>query len=426
MNSIRSILRFTTLALFAFAATAAGCSKTNDVNISEGDLAAGEKCTAGPNDPCAGACFQGVCRSLCGSNRECPQGQSCFGDGASAVCAPANSMNFDLLTECTNGCEVDLLPFGREGYFRLCERDESFAYDFSPSEAASASLDPRQACTRTVGNAIAVKDNVLYGLDIHAARPTCDTYPKSPIGVLGNTLVAHTCSRTEDGKSVSSACLGRLINAGGKTYLVKDPSCTPPQYADDRTTYSMFEFSPEAVELPCATAAAATCSKPTFPPVGPAVTGFDGFWVRCDNADLDNLCLEPTAENAAAALANCPNLTYEAFRKGGFGQDALYVRPDGYGMLWEGYPDSDSCNYAFRESSDGRVAVAGRAHAPVGTLNIVYEGWKLVTASSGETLLWRTDDPVCSDANAGNFFKKVVVPADFDDTCDSALPEFTF
>jgi hypothetical protein len=429
MNSIRTLLELTSLALVALAASAAGCNKTNDVDISEGDLPAGAECVAGPNDPCAGACFQGICRSHCGSNRECPAGLSCFGDGMDAVCAPAGSMEFDLLKDCTDGCKVDILPFGREGYFRLCEGEEAFDNDVSPGEATSASFDPRQACVRTVANAIAVKDDVLYGLDFNAERPTCDTDQQLPIGVLGDTLIAHDCTKNDAAELVSSACTGRLFDAGGKTYLLKDPWCTPSQYADGRTAYWLYEFSPEQVDLPCAEADAPTCDKPTFPPVGPAVSGFEGFWVRCDNANSDNLCLESSAENAASALGNCPDLSYEVFRGGGFREHpAIYVRSDGYGMRWEGYPDtySDSCNYAFRESSDGRVAVAGRGHAPVGTLDVTYEGWQLVTTDGGETALWRSDEAVCGTATEGNFFKKVEVPADFDDRCELRLPDFTF
>jgi hypothetical protein len=427
MNSIRAFFTVTSLAL-ALATAAAGCSKTNDVDISEGELPAGSECVAGANDPCAGACFQGICRSSCGANRACPKGLSCLGDGMGAVCAPASAMSFDLLTDCTDGCEVGVAPLGREGYFRVCERAEEFSLEFTPAEATSSSFDPEAECVRTVGKAIAVKDGFLYGLDINAERPTCSTDPALPVGVVGGTLVAHDCAKNEGGELVSSACTGRLMDAGGKTYLLRDPWCTPAEYADGSTHYWLYEFSPEEVDLPCAEAAAPTCDKPTFPAVGPAVSGFEGFWVSCDNEGDDNLCLEPSAENAASALGNCADVTYDMFLGSGFREyPAIYVRPDGYGMRSEGYPGVLGCNYAFRESGDGRVTIAGRAHAPVGNLDVEQEGWQLVSAESGETLLWRSAEYICGvESGKGNFFKKVELPSDFVDTCDRGLPEFTF
>lgn len=425
MKSIRSVLSITSLVLFALAATT-GCSKTNKVNISEGDLPAGSECTAGPTDPCEGTCFQGVCRSPCGSNRQCPANLACFGEGEAAVCAPVSSMAFDLLKDCGEGCEVDLLPFDREGYFRACERQEQYDLSFSPAEATDSRLDPREACVRTVGNALAVKDGILYGLDFMNERPTCDTELQLPVGVLGSTLVAYDCDKRDGGQPVSTACTGRLMNVGGKTYLLLDPWCTPSYYADSQTSYWLYEFSPEKVKLPCVEADAPTCAKPSFPPVGPAVSGFEGLWVICEDGQGGNLCVEPSAENAEDVLARCAELDYEAFLENGFGTSAIYIRPDGYGIRSEGYPEIDSCNFAFRETGDGRVVLAGRAHAPLGSLDVVTEDWQLVTTESGETLLWRSDESICYKSNAGSFFKEVELPADFQDDCDWGLPEFTF
>ncbi len=411
---------------------ATGCKKSNSIDVDNGDLPAGSKCTSGPNDPCAGTCFQGICRLACGPNRECPSGQTCFGDGAGAVCAPAGSLGFDLLTDCTDGCKVDLLPFAREGYFRTCSSDGIGPTTLYPADATSPGLDPQKLCPGTIDAQLAVKDEVLYNFGFQASPPIC-TNDNRPIGVVGDSLVAHTCTQDSTGEYVSNAKMGRLIDAGGKTYLVMAWSDYGdlPEYADSSTEYGLYEFSPEAVSLPCPAAPPPLCDKPTFPPVGGAVSGFDGLWAECDwNAPGATGCFAPTPENAEAALPTCPT-DYATWDQGGYLQ-SLYVRPDGYGAEGVG-PDGASCFFAFRESNNGRLLELARAHAPVGMLVPRYVEWKLVTATSGETMLWRRDPQddnpatnLCHSAGIGTFFKKVDPPAGFKDPCDSSLPDFTF
>jgi len=103
------------------AASAAGCSRTNNVDQST-ELDVGQQCS-GPDDKGCGqgaVCALGFCRLGCTTDAACPQGAICVGDQAPFGC----SLPAELACSSSQPCASSALECGIDGVCRLpCKAD---------------------------------------------------------------------------------------------------------------------------------------------------------------------------------------------------------------------------------------------------------------------------------------------------------------
>ena len=367
------------------------CSKDNQVaiDVDDGELPAGSECVVMADDPCAGACVEGVCRLACGVNRECPGGSRCVGDGNAAGCVPDDAGEpgaLDLLSDCDGGCQLELPEFGREGTFYRCRMEGSELEQIRTQLAyGRPSIDPITLCREVLHTAYAVAGDEMHMLD-PAGNASC---AYRPFGVKGDAAVGFA--------RAAEVYVGYLYEQGDTTYML----------AGD----GLFRFETGTVA-----ALPGDCWDPgitQFPAVGELPSELTGLWAKCPDVvgalgDVD--------------LSACASLEYGV---GGWGDTwslaTLRVREDGYGTdAWLGRGLDGVCSNAFRKAADlpGAMLIYRRSEVYI---TVETEYW-LTEEWEGETFMQRS---VNGNFNFGEFYRRIPVPAELgSDPCDDRVPSF--
>ncbi len=378
------------------------CSKNNDVDVNNGSLPTGSACEAGIDDPCAGACIASVCRASCGTNRECPSNQTCVGDGDRAGCVDASFGSLDLLSDCADGCSVELPEFGREGTFYSC--DTGYAEIPQTTEELIAfgrpDINPSIACEALRYPVFSVKGRYAWQM-----------YDCNLLGAVGEARVLHpfSCPGELPYQFQPSMSVGWGYESGGDSYWLTGV------YGE----VQLLKFQPESVgDVPDVCISQSTsCEQPSYPAIGGLLEGMDGFWAKCPATGTTG----PNGVETFDAAA-CAQLTWgdEGFRWDPSEGRALYVRPDGFGVRGFSYfLHRNECLSAFRQGAGSDEVVSMNYWGP--TLNTRIDFWQKVE-QDGETML-----EVREYANGPPIvFRKVAIPPEFSDPCDSFIPPFGY
>lgn len=106
---------------------ASSCSKTNNVNTSNGASGVGDACGEADDPPCErdAVCVLGYCRTPCVADAECPRDAACIGDGDFG-CSLAWELGCSSAQPCDEPLSCD--PNGDVGKCRnACDADQDCA-----------------------------------------------------------------------------------------------------------------------------------------------------------------------------------------------------------------------------------------------------------------------------------------------------------
>ncbi len=414
----RTTKRFAALLIVtaAFAlGSAAGCSKTNDINAGPGSGSG--SCN---DQPCSGACVEGACRSYCDENYECPGDGVCVDVESVAVCLPPGALvyepyqPFDMLSECTSSeCQVPLDAPALEGVLRRCSGSA-----YTVDDVPDPDFDFESACATLSDYSY----TLLQGRKLYDVSDGSCLWAHAGAGPA-DSLIRYTCDNalnydTYEEEFKVDADFWRVVELEGETYIwrsnaspfdarhvppelykLTDESVSPPTKCDFGT-YARSNLRPEE------------CALPIYPRTGgPLPSQFEGLWIACDSMDL----------RACEEGWDGPDLNAS--------RPALYINAQRFGQFWlsdvsaaETRPTE--CNAAFR----GAMIVA--RSAPIGAVSVtphqlldILEVPEGVTGNDGRSLpsgryIVRTENLT--------YFKQVPLPEDFVDPCEGSAPNLTW
>ena len=367
------------------------CSKTNGV-----DVGGQPSAVCSNNDACEGACVEGVCRAFCGANYTCPASETCVAVQSGAVCLPPEEAVYppyqpiDLLRDCQGpqGCQVALDSPMLEAGFRRC-----LSYGRVDSEVLAEGFDFAGACTQLDSyEELFIKGRTAW-------RVTADaSCRRSRVGQGEPGSVIEFCLGSRESGQYFE--FGRLIERGGETYLVK------PDFGGGSAVNLYKLQTRSAPELPATCEPAADCpSLPTFPFVGEPAGQYAGLWVECDS---DPDCTSTWSE---------PGLNGT--------RSVLYIRSDGTGEVTQKTGDAynpvpTSCATAFRRSGQDHALFVTRRDSSISTMTVVRFAITLDQEYLTTEPRRLSGEPIGSSWALR--YKKVALPAHFEDPCEATRP----
>jgi hypothetical protein len=322
------------------------------------------------------------------------------------------------LTDCADGCTGQLAPFGREGYFYVCEGEYQGDDVYSIVQRLEQELgqgkpdiEPMALCSSIGRREYAVRNDILYYSRSVEGEPFDAACDATYFGGVGDELIAHKCAGLIWTQGLATrATIGYVYNSGGETYWLQK--------------YGLYRFVPEAVtesfsacnylEQPSSDDLAA-CSQPTYPAIGGIPEEFAGFWAMCPDVSSDQFA-EPD-------LDTCATLEWDesSWLGAEYATSILWLRNDGYAVDTRLTSRHTAyCSTAFRAlpvpddyvGNGVPIAVISRF---ADELWFDDEDWHMFEYS-GETFLsaqWGT-------------LRRIPRPAAFSDACDTSTPALGF